>query len=94
MPLLPPVTRAVFPVKRIILLLCITPRDRAESGAGWRRENLSCGAGKQPHSNRHERRQHQKFCMLIIMHKFSIMLVMQIVKRYGAKNGLFAGTKG
>lgn len=34
------------------------------------------------------------FCMLIIMQKFSIMRIMQIVKRDEAKNGLFAGTKG
>jgi hypothetical protein len=32
--------------------------------------------------------------MLIIMHNFSIMLIMQIVKRHGEKNGLFAGTEG
>ncbi len=36
--------------------------------------------------------------MLIIMHIFSIMVIMQIVKRCrckeGMKNGLFAGAKG
>jgi hypothetical protein len=35
-----------------------------------------------------------EICMLIIMHIFSIMVIMQIVKRHGEKNGLFAGTEG
>jgi hypothetical protein len=34
------------------------------------------------------------FCMLSIMQKFSIIVIMQIVKGRKAKNGLFAGTKG
>jgi hypothetical protein len=35
-----------------------------------------------------------EICMLTIMHNFSIMNIMQIVKRRGEKNGLFAGTEG
>lgn len=33
-------------------------------------------------------------CMLIIMHIFSIIVIMQIVKRSEESNGLFASTEG
>jgi hypothetical protein len=49
------------------------------------------------HAGRGERRAcrwHRKICMLNIMQKFSIILIMQIVKGGEEKNGLLTGTKG
>jgi hypothetical protein len=55
--------------------------------------DLFCGTGG--YRTRHRINQPGPYiCRLIVLHFFSIMLIMHIVKRREAEDGLFASTKG
>jgi hypothetical protein len=87
-------SRALFFQKNAFSFSCVVRGEIASRAASARLAKTYYAAQAAAASEPSRALPTLEICMLIIMHIFSIMLIMQIVKRHGEKNGLFAGTEG